>query len=61
MIIRKLLATLGYAHLRFVENGRQAVDAVMEAQYDVVLMDVMMPEMNGVDATLLIRQHKRTS
>ncbi|MFD5820548.1 response regulator [Streptomyces sp. NPDC059618] len=32
-------------------NGREAVDRVRELQPDVVLMDIRMPEMNGIDAT----------
>ncbi|MCZ2803593.1 response regulator [Modestobacter sp. VKM Ac-2983] len=38
-----------------VENGEQAVAAVLEGVYDVVLMDAQMPVMGGVDATAAIR------
>ena len=38
-----------------VENGNQAVAAVRDGDYDVVLMDVQMPELDGVEATLQIR------
>ncbi len=37
------------------ENGRQAVEAVKGGDYDVVLMDIHMPEMDGVAATKAIR------
>jgi two-component system sensor histidine kinase/response regulator len=39
-----------------VQNGGQAVEAIQQGTYDVVLMDVQMPEMGGLEATALIRQ-----
>jgi signal transduction histidine kinase/CheY-like chemotaxis protein len=38
-----------------VNNGREAVAAVENEDFDVVLMDVSMPEMNGLEATALLR------
>ncbi|WP_162937961.1 CHASE domain-containing protein [Kiloniella sp. EL199] len=39
-----------------VENGQLAVDAVTQQNFDVVLMDVHMPEMNGMEASNIIRK-----
>jgi CheY-like chemotaxis protein len=39
-----------------VENGQEALDQVKEQHYDLILMDMQMPVMNGFEATRKIRQ-----
>ena len=53
-IVTRLL-TKWNAIIDTAENGRVAVQKVMEKQYHMVLMDLHMPEMNGYDAALKIR------
>lgn len=50
-----LLGKAGYS-VEAVENGKLAVDALKQSEYDLVLMDVQMPEMNGFEATQAIRE-----
>lgn len=42
--------------VRYVENGREAVDAASQEPFDLILMDIHMPEMDGVTATRAIRR-----
>ena len=60
-IARFMLTTAG-AQVDEVYNGRAALDTYLaseEGHYDVLLMDVMMPVMDGITATKLIRASKR--
>ncbi len=54
-LVRRLLDRMGY-DADFAENGRVALDKVQAAPYDVVLMDMQMPEMGGLEATQAIRE-----
>ncbi|MGL4521388.1 MAG: response regulator transcription factor [Bacilli bacterium] len=54
-VIGIYLENEGY-NLVFAENGKQALEAVDKQEISLVLLDVMMPEMNGIDACIAIRE-----
>ncbi len=50
-----VLEKLGH-HVRVAENGEKALEALVEEDFDLVLMDIEMPILNGIEATEKIRR-----
>jgi two-component system, sensor histidine kinase and response regulator len=55
LLAQQILRRLGHT-VTLAENGRQAVHAARQEPFDLILMDVQMPELSGWDATREIRQ-----
>jgi PAS domain S-box-containing protein len=61
--VNQMLLRLGLGSKNFqvetADNGRDALEKLAEQAYDLILMDIQMPVMNGITATLAIREQER--
>jgi signal transduction histidine kinase/ligand-binding sensor domain-containing protein/CheY-like chemotaxis protein len=53
----RMLQNLGY-RAKIVENGKQVLEVLSKEEFDIILMDCMMPEMDGYEATREIRKRE---
>jgi len=63
MINRKLLSVLlkknGYTDVIEAENGKEALAMIQAEPMDMILLDIIMPEMNGLDLLKILKQDEK--
>jgi response regulator NasT len=58
MDLREMLTNLGYLVIGEVGDGRSAVNLARELKPDVVIMDIKMPDMDGIDAAKVLTEER---
>lgn len=58
MVAKQIIQNEGHRVL-VAKNGMEAVELFQQNDFDLILMDIMMPEMDGLEATWIIRQMER--
>jgi two-component system, sensor histidine kinase and response regulator len=56
----RLLEKRGH-HAVLAANGKEALEALAQASFDLVLMDVHMPDMDGIEATIALREQEKST
>lgn len=56
-LIQRALQNEGYG-TELVDNGEDALDRIKSFQYDLIILDIMMPKMDGLEVLQHVRQHK---
>jgi CheY-like chemotaxis protein len=55
LLLSELIKTIGHVSVQ-AENGKQAIEFLEKEDFDLILMDIEMPVMNGLETTDLIRK-----
>lgn len=61
LLIKKMLQEIGYSKIKTATNGIEALKLIKEYKFDIILMDIQMPELDGIETTQIIREKEKIS
>jgi len=59
IVIKKMLQEIGYRKIRTAPNGIEALRLIEDYNFDIILMDIQMPELDGIETTQIIRAKEK--
>ncbi|WP_202127817.1 response regulator [Clostridium sp. C2-6-12] len=61
IVIKKMLNEIGYSKVKTAANGVEALKLIENIKFDIILMDIQMPELDGIETTQIIRENEKKS
>ncbi|BCZ45624.1 hypothetical protein psyc5s11_16910 [Clostridium gelidum] len=61
IVIKKMLQEIGYSSIKTASNGFEALKLIDGYNFDIILMDIEMPELDGIETTQIIRENEKKS
>ncbi len=58
VVIKRMLQLLGYSQVKTASNGYESLRILKETKFDIILMDIQMPELDGEETVRIIRQQE---
>jgi len=61
IVTKKMLQEIGYSKIKTASNGMEALNLIENYKFDMILMDIQMPELDGIETTQIIRENEKSS
>lgn len=61
IVMKKMLQEIGYNKVKTAANGIEALKLIENNKFDIILMDIQMPELDGIETTHIIRENEKKS